>query len=100
MTSFRSDYGGIGDMLTSDFMKADMLARAERIKATAEATSPKETGEYASSFHASVKIQHHETARAAGVVTNTSEHAFYVEYGGKGTPKYHTLLNAAMAAGA
>lgn len=99
MTSYKADYGGIGDMLTSGFMKAEMLARAEKAKAVAEATAPVDSGDYVSSFSVSVEVQHHVTARAAGVLTNSSKHAIDVEYGGKNTPKHRTMLKAISTVG-
>lgn len=104
--SFNASYRGIGEMIRSIEMEAEMVRRAEKIKARAEAIAPvgkppddKHPGRYKASFHVSSTKRggvHHD--RAEATVTNDSPEAFYVEYGSKKTPRYHTLLIATEAA--
>lgn len=98
MGSFEPSYRGIGDLLRSPQMQAEMLRRAEKIKGRAEATSPVETGEYAASWETSSGIKYAKTSRAYARVTNTSDHAIAVEFGWKNTPRYRTLGKAIDAA--
>lgn len=98
---FRPRYGGIGKMLRSKEMKAAMVARAEKIKAHAEAGAPRRTGAYASSF----KVQSGQSRgpgdgrRAWAKVINTSDHATAVEWGAGATPRYRPLGHAASRFG-
>lgn len=104
MSEFRPSYKGIGEMLTAEFMQAEMLRRAEQVKARAQATAPDATplGEgYKFEFKASagVKTSKKGTRRAFGRVTNDSDHAIWVEYGGQNTPAHRTLGRALNTAG-
>lgn len=103
MSSFRGSYKGIGDLLCADFIQADMLRRAEKVKTVAEASAPvaktgRHRGRYKASFRASAGIQRGRTRRAYGRVVNTAPEAFFVEYGTRDTPRHRTLGNALMAA--
>lgn len=104
--SFNADYGGIGQMLTSPEMQANMLRRGENIAKRAADTAPvgdpakdAHPGRYRDSFHVSSGIQHGQTSRAYGEVSNDSPEAFYVEYGTSKQDAHHTLLDAAVQAG-
>lgn len=107
MSRYTASYKGIGQLLCADFIEADMLRRAERVKSVAESTAPvgkskadKHRGRYKASFQASAGIrQGKRTRRACGRVVNTAPEARWIEYGAKGTPRYRTLGNALMAAG-
>lgn len=99
-TRFRASYSGIGKMLRSPEMQAEMRRRAEKVKAAAEAAAPIESGEYKRRFKVTSGARGGvRRDRAYGRVTNTSEHAFYVEYGTSKNPAHHTLRRALRAAG-
>lgn len=99
-TRFRASYGGIGKMIRSPQMQAEMRRRAEKVKAAAEAASPIESGEYKGSFRVTSGARGGlKKDRAYGRVTNTSSHAFYVEYGNSKVSAHHTLRRALRAAG-
>lgn len=99
-TTFRASYAGIGEMLRSPEMQAEMRRRAAKVKAAAEAAAPVETGDYKGSFHLSSGARGGiRRDRAYGRVTNTAGHAIYVEYGTSAQPAHHTLRNALRAAG-
>jgi hypothetical protein len=103
MSEFRPSFKGIGEMLTAEFMQAEMLRRAEQVKVRAQATAPdappigvgyKEDFEVTSG----VKTSKKGTRRAYGRVTNNSDHARAVEYGFGDTPRHRTLGKALDAA--
>lgn len=97
---FRASFGGIGALIRSPEMRAEMRRRAEKVKTVAEATAPVESGEYKSSFRVTSGARGGiRKDRAYGRVTNTAPHAFYVEYGTSKTPAHSTLRNALRAAG-
>lgn len=99
-TRFRASYSGIGKMIRSPQMRAEMRRRAEKVKVVAEATAPVDSGEYKSSFRVTSGARGGiRKDRAYGRVTNTAPHAFYVEYGTSKTPAHHTLRHALSAAG-
>lgn len=102
--SFRASYKGIGELLTAEFVRAEMARRAEKVKARAEATAPDYTpfGEgYKFEFEVVVgtKTSKRGTRRAVATVRNKSNHALWVEMGGKNTPKHRTLGRALSEAG-
>ena len=103
MARFDADYSGIGDMLCSPEMQADMKARAERVKARAEATAPydansKDGTHYRDAFSVESGVTTGKTRRAYGSVTNDDAAAFQIEHGTKNTPKHRTLGRALDAA--
>jgi HK97 gp10 family phage protein len=99
-TRFRASYSGIGRMIRSPQMQAEMRRRAEKVKAAAEAAAPVDTGEYKSSFRVTSGARGGvKKDRAYGRVANASPHAFYVEYGTSKTRAHHTLRGALAAAG-
>lgn len=103
MGQFRASYSGIGDLLRADFLRAEMLRRAEKVKALAEASAPDappygEGYKYEFEVSSGVKTSKAGTRRAYGRVTNNSEHAIDVEYGGQNTPAHRTLGRALRAA--
>jgi hypothetical protein len=99
MATFNASYRGIGEMLKSPEIEAEMVRRAEKVKAQAEATAPVDTGQYKASF--SVRSSRSGGAkhdRASAVVENSDDAAFFVEYGASHTPRYRTLGKALDAA--
>lgn len=98
MGAYRKSYRGIGEMLTSPFMQAEMARRAELVKAEAIATAPEDTGEYKSKFEVESGIQHRKTARAYARVMNTDDKALWLELGTGDTPRFRTLGKALGAA--
>lgn len=98
-THFRASYSGIGKMIRSPQMQAEMRRRAERIKAAAVITAPVDTGQYEHSFRVTSGARGGlKKDRAYGRVTNHAPHAFYVEFGTSKTPAHHTLRRALRAA--
>jgi hypothetical protein len=97
---FRADYRGIGEMLCSEEMQADMHRRAERVAAAAEADAPvggvsdPHRGRYKASFSVESGVREGKTRRAFGRVVNDSPEAVYVEYGNKNIDAHHTLGRA------
>ena len=103
MSAYNPSYKGIGDLLTAEFMQAEMLRRAEKVKAEAQATAPDappygEGYKYEFKVEGGIKESKKGTKRAVGRVTNDSEHAIWVEYGGQQTPAHRTLGRALNAA--
>jgi len=97
--SFNADYKGIGEMLCSPEMQAEMLRRAEKVKAAAEAMAPfdprsKDGTHYKDSFEVSSGVREGKTRRAFGRVTNTDPAAWYVEWGTSDTPRFRVLGKA------
>jgi hypothetical protein len=119
--SYRMDKRGIEQhVLCAPWMMAEMVRRAERVKAFAEAHAPfdpddRDGTHYRDSFHVEGRIKdavgdYGPTKRAAGTVSNTDmPTALFVEYGrpagvdknGNAYPKqeeHRTLGNALEAA--
>lgn len=97
--SFHADYHGIGEMLCSPEMQAEMHRRAEKVKAAAEAAAPydpasKDGTHYKDSFTVESGVREGKTRRAYGRVVNDDPAAFYIEYGTSDTPRYRTLGRA------
>jgi hypothetical protein len=103
---FTPDHRGVGEMLRAPFMQAEMIRRAEIIKARAEAIAPVDEkgphpGRYKASFH--TKVTSHGGApgrygelRAEAIVYNDSPEAIYVEFASWGAEPYRTLARAAF----
>lgn len=103
MGRFRASYAGIGEVLTSDGVRGDLHARAERVKAAAVADAPYDEhstdgSHYRDSFSVSSGVREGRSRRAYGRVENTDPAAFYIEFGTKHTPAHHTLTRALDAA--
>lgn len=106
MSKFTGSYSGIGQLLCADFIEADMLRRAEKVRAAAESAAPvsrspkdRHRGRYKASFSVSSGIREGKrNRRACGRVVNTAPEARFVEFGAKGVPRYRTLGTALMAA--
>jgi hypothetical protein len=104
MTRYDASYEGIGELLRADFIQAEMRRRAEKVMALAEATAPDYTPygvgyKYEFEVTSGIKTSKAGTKRAYGRVTNHSDHAIWVEYGGQNTPAHRTLGRALRAAG-
>jgi len=117
MSTYRHDYKAFGALvLNAPWMEADMRARAERVKALAEAIAPydptdRDGEHYRDFFEADSGTHggiHHD--RTYGRVSNTHPAARYIEFGtaesvdDKGrkhgaTPRHRTLGKALDAAG-
>jgi len=104
MARFDADFSGIGDMLCSPEMQADMRARAERVAARAEATAPydadsKDGTHYRDAFSVESGVRGAgKSRRAYGEVVNSDPAAFPIEHGTSKTPKHRTLGRALDAA--
>lgn len=104
--TFHASYEGIGELLRSPMMEAEMRRRAEKIKPAAESAAPigdpatdTHPGRYKASFRVvSGRAGGVKGDRAFGRVLNDAPEAFYVEWGTSRQPARHVLLNAAAAA--
>ncbi|MGY1439533.1 HK97 gp10 family phage protein [Streptomyces reniochalinae] len=98
---------GVGELLRSPQVEADMLRRANAIKATAVGMSPvgeaardPHPGQYKASWHtSSTRRGGRRRDRATATVYNTAPHARFVEYGTERVHAHHVLLRAAQAGG-
>jgi len=93
---FRLDYKGMGEVLRGEIGLAAVLPHAEKVKAKAEAIAPDappigEGYKYEFSIETGIKD---DGTRAVATVLNSSEHAFYVEFGTKTTPRHRVLGRA------
>jgi hypothetical protein len=100
---FTGDFEGIGEMLCSPEMVAEMRRRAEAVKAVAVAAAPvyeqgPHPGRYKESITADAGVRQGKTRRAVGTVTADSPEAIIVEYGNSRTPRHRTLGRALDAA--
>jgi hypothetical protein len=97
---FRASYRGIGKMLRSPEMQAEMRRRADKVARRAEAFAPVDSGQYKSSFTVSSGARGGlRRDRAYGRVTNTAPHAVFVEFGSSTVHAHQTLRRAMRAAG-
>jgi hypothetical protein len=105
MSSFKANYRGIGEMLSSPQMQAAMHSKAEKIATAAEAMAPvgpvndPHRGDYKAGFEVSSGVRSTPSRRAYGRVENNVPHAASVEFGNaKGSPAQHVLGRALDAA--
>lgn len=101
MSKYQQSYRGIGDMLSMPAVQAEMLRRAEKVKALAEAAAPvyetgPHPGRYKAAFEVSSGVRRVPSRRAYARVTNTAPEALFVEYGNVNTPKHRTLGRALL----
>lgn len=94
--TYRGRYSGIGAMFQRPWMQRAVRKTAVEMKAAAEATSPRETGEYSRSFDVvpvflNIPFKGKPRMRAGARLVNTSDHARHVEYGNGNTPRYAVL---------
>lgn len=101
---YNPSYRGLGELLRSPEMEAEMRRRAEKIKVAAEASAPVYTpGTHPGRYKAAFTITSERRGgarkdRAAAYVVNDAPEALYVEYGTRNNPAHHTLLKALDAA--
>lgn len=109
MAEYTGNFRGIGEMLRSPGMIADMGRRAEQMRAAAVAASPVDTGLYVASFETSSGV---DDGRAYGQLANTATwvtpstglvtgYAVDVEFGSveRDLPEYAPLRRSMDAAG-
>lgn len=103
---FKMSKKGVGQLLRSPMIQADMLYRAEQIEAAAQALAPvggpgdPHSGTYKGSFVVTTtKRGGRRKDRATATVTNTAYYARWVEYGTERVPAHHVMLRAAEAGG-
>ena len=99
---------GVGQLLNSPGVQAEMLRRAEVIKSVAESLSPvggpgdPHPGDYKAAWYARVQrkaVGRSGKKRPVGVVGNGAYYARWVEYGTERVHAHHVLLRAAQAGG-
>lgn len=108
MARFRLNHRGVGELLRSPMIEAEMLRRARRIASVAEGLSPvgdaardPHPGLYKGSWRVtSTRRGGRRRDRAVAVVWNSAPYARWVEYGTEERPGRHVLLRAAMEGGA
>lgn len=102
---FKMKRKGVGLLLRSPAMQAEMLRRAEIIKGVAVGLSPVDEngphpGHYKDSWEADSSARGgRRRDRAVGYVRNTAYYARWVEYGTERVPAHHVLLRAAQLGG-
>lgn len=104
---FKMSKQGVGRLLRSEMVEAEMLRRAKIIKSVAESISPVYAGPRdphpglykASWVVSSTRRGGRNRDRAVATVANGTPYARWVEYGSERVPAHHVLLRAAMAGG-
>lgn len=104
---FKMSRKGVGQLLRSDMVEAEMLRRADVIKGVAVGISPvgqaawdPHPGLYRDSWHStSHKRGGRNRDRAVAVVWNSAPYARWVEYGTERVHAHHVLLRAAQIGG-
>ena len=103
---FRMSNRGVGQLLRSNPLRAEMLRRAALIKAAAEAIAPvggpgdPHPGRYKGGFKTTSTSRGGQNRnRATATVYNDVSYARWVEYGTERVPAHHVLLRAALSAG-
>lgn len=101
---FRMSNRGVGQLLRSPMILAEMERRANVIKGAAESLAPvggsgdPHPGRYKASFYVtSTSRGGRMRDRATATVGNRSPYARWVEYGTENVPARHVLLRAAQA---
>ncbi|MGA4875817.1 HK97 gp10 family phage protein [Streptomyces lydicamycinicus] len=103
---FKMSRKGVGQLLQSPEIEAEMLRRAHLIKSVAQGIAPTggpgdpHAGAYKAAFStSSTRRGGRRRDRATATVTNTAHYARWVEYGTEKVPAHHVLLRAARAGG-
>lgn len=103
---FKMSKKGVGQLLRSPMVQAEMVRRAELIKAVAESIAPvggpgdPHPGTYKESFYVTSTARGgRRRDRATATVGNRAYYARWVEYGTEKVPAHHVLLRAAQAGG-
>ena len=103
--TFKPNYAGLGEMLRSEFMEAEMLRRARKVLAVCEGTAPYDATidgvdrHYRDQFHIESSREgglHKDRAEAR--VVNDHPKSFQIEMGTGTTPKHRTMGKAIDAA--
>lgn len=100
-STFNASFRGIGDMLKSPEMQAEMERRARKGEELAVAIAPfdeksKDGTHYKERFRVEPRPR---KDRACAALVNDDEAAFYVEYGTKHNPAHHVMHKALDAMG-
>ncbi|MGW1015577.1 HK97 gp10 family phage protein [Streptomyces niveus] len=103
---FKMSKKGVGQLLKSRMIQADMLHRAELIEDLAALIAPvgsppdPHPGLYKGSFEVTTTSRGgRRKDRATATVSNTAPHAAHVEFGTERMQAHHILLRAAQAGG-
>ena len=103
---FKLKRKGVGELLRSEMIRADLVRRASAIEAVAVALSPvggagdPHPGEYKGSWKVSSRVRGGvRRNRATATVSNTAYYARWVEYGTEKVTAHHVMLRAAQAGG-
>lgn len=103
---FKMSRKGVGQLLKSPEVEAEMLRRAGLIKTVAQGIAPTggsgdpHAGAYKAAFStSSTRRGGRRKDRATATVTNSSYYARWVEYGTEKVHAHHVLLRAARAGG-
>lgn len=95
---YQPDERGTSELMNSPAMVALMLRAADAAKLFAQSVSPVDTGEYVSSFTTSAHPHGGPKGdRAEGILANTSDHAWEVEWrnhDAEGAEGHHVLGRA------
>lgn len=94
---FKGNYKGLGQILRSRQMQAEMELRAKRVEVRCVSSSPRDTGDYSSSFRVETGVRAGGKPRAESKVINDDAAAPYVEWGTSRTPRYRVMGRAAGA---
>jgi hypothetical protein len=98
-SSVNISYQGIGDMLKSAEIQAEVERRAGRVRDMAEATAPYDPASathFKDAFSVEPRPRHD---RACAAVVNDDDAAWQIELGTSDTPAHRTLTRALDAAG-
>lgn len=103
MGAYMSDYEGVGRMLCSPELQADMRRRAETMLAAALTDAPydandKDGDHYRDHFSVDSGVREGKSRRAFGRLSNDHPAALPIEFGTAHTPAHHTLTRALDAA--
>lgn len=104
---FKGSRKGIGELLRSEMVEAEMVRRGLIIKGVAESISPVGTppgDPHPGLYQAAVTVTStrrggRKKDRATATVTNRAYYARWVEYGTERVRPHHVMLRAAQAAG-
>lgn len=98
---------GVGELLRSPMIQAEMVRRAQIIKSVAESIAPEGVppgDPHPGLYRASVVVTSRKRGgrkrdRATATATNRAPYARWVEYGTERVRAHHVMLRAAQAAG-
>jgi hypothetical protein len=104
---FKMSRRGVGELLRSEMIEAEMVRRANIIKSVAEGIAPEGVppgDPHPGFYRASVIVTSTRRGgvrrnRATATAINTAYYARWVEYGTERVRPHHVMLRAAQAAG-